>query len=489
MLLLPGAADAQSASSFWRSSLGASEDYAVAGSRSDRLSVNLSDRSATSGDGFVSSDVLSLPAPDRTTSLDALPTDRPRRTPNAVRDSERRLPQAADPPPRAVSADVDPYAAPGLRLGTIRVLPSVAVLGGWERGSDSRSSGDDSAVFTDVEPALRLETDWDRHAVTLDAAARSRVGDDLTFDENYGYDARLRGRLDMGASALGSDTVLTLDLAATEESGETLRTALPGSRLVESAITGGVIGDVTPVGAGIDDDGERTLFAALGIGHRLGRADLGLDAEWERTDREVGNDATTGRLRGRVGLDASQVSPFLETSVARTRFCTGCGGDFDAVGALAGLRLRDDRRLSGEVALGYELRRYDEAGTETGLVWRGSLDYEVTPLITLDLVTEATLGDAADNASRSVAIGLTHLPRRWLTLSGGLAVTWEDYETLIDGQASASDMRTLTATLGAEYRLSRYAALTADATHERRDATGGDDPVVNTVRIGVILRR
>ena len=529
ILVLAGAtAVGQTANSFWRSSLGtADDDFAqgrgITSGRTALAPTPPSDQSLQSLDDSASPAAASRPptarpplgsAPATLTTLSDRPSDGRLPSDPAI---DVRLPAAtvappavappADPGgrttairgagpqgpasvPNGIGQESDPYAASGLRLGTIRVLPSLGLYGGYEWQEGDHAAAGESLIFGDIEPALRLESDWSRHAVTIDARGRGRIGEDTELEENYRFEARALGRLDVGPTALGSDTTLTLQLGATEEVGETLVTGLPGDRLLDG-IAPGVVGDVTPSAIRRDANGRSTLLGSLALDHEIGRLDLGLTGEVERSDGDDREAATTTRLRGRIGFEASQVTPFVEGSVARTRFCETCAGGFDAAGVLAGLRLRDDRRLRGEVALGYETRQAEDDGATTGgLVWRGSLAYELTPLVTLDLATEATLGDVDDGAQRTLSLGLTHAPRRWLTLTGGLAVTWEDFETLVDTRTVGGTTRALSASLGAEYRLNRFASLTADASQQRyKDGVTSEVSIVNTVRVGVILRR
>ena len=528
LVLAGGPALGQTANSFWRSSLGTADDDVAQGvgvtpeprglaptpprarslpSLEDSASPAAPSRPATARPPLGS-------APATRTTLDnrpsdgRLPSDPPidARLPTMtvapplaapLADPGGRVtairnagPQGPDPNPTRIAQEADPYAAPGLQLGTIRVLPSLGLYGGYEWQEGDHAAAGESLTFGDIEPALRVESDWSRHAVTLDARGRGRIGEDTALDENYRFEARALGRLDIGPTALGSDTTLTLQLGATEEVGETLVTGLPGDRLLDGIATG-VVGDVTPPAVRRDASGRSTQLGSLALDQEIGRLDLGLTGEVERSDGDDREAATTTRLRGRIGFEASQASPFVEGSVARTRLCETCTGGFDAVGVLAGLRLRDDRRLRGDVALGYETRQAEDGGATTGgLVWRGSLAYELTPLVTLDLATEATLGDVDDGAQRTLSLGLTHAPRRWLTLTGGLAVTWEDFETLVDTRTVGGTTRALSASLGAEYRLNRFASLTADASQQRyKDGVTSEVSIVNTVRVGVILRR
>ncbi|MEM7565703.1 MAG: outer membrane beta-barrel protein [Pseudomonadota bacterium] len=403
-------------------------------------------------------------------------------------------PRLTDPRPRARVTPDDPFAAPGLRLGGLRLSPSLGVFGGMT-AADEDALGERAAErFVEVEPEITLSTDWARHALEARLRARGRLGEDVDPTESYDYEGQIRARLDLGSTGLGTDTTVTLQAGARGQEGEARTTALPGGASLGGAglgITDGLVGDVTALGTLQEDDQERAIVGSLDIAHELGRLDLGLTGEAERSDTSDRDPATTYRLSARAGLEAAQVSPFVEASVARTHFCDACGGDFDAIGGLAGLRLRDDRRLRGEAAIGYE-RRLDEdsATTESGLIWRGALTYEATPLVTFDLATEATLGDVDDGSSQAVTLGVTYLPRRWLTLTGGLAVTWEDFETLVDQAPTSGATRALTASLGAEYRINRFASIAADATQQRsRDGVTGEDAVESTVRLGVVLRR
>lgn len=439
--------------------------------------------------------------PERTGDA-PVPTDRRRVTSAAPRGANglAERPRANVPDPGVRVADTDPYAAPGLRIGTVRVAPQFGLFGGVRLLPTAGPQEDARRNVLDIAPQVDVTTDWSRHGAEMSVRGRVRLAEDVPIDRNYDFDARLRGRLD-----LSGDTTVTLEAGARGQGGETLATALPGGvgpqgglATLDTDVAEGIVGSVASPAALRERDEENTVAGSVAIAHRLGRLALTGAGEVERTRRTGEDTATTYRLRGRAALDGGIAAPFVEATAARTRFCDPCGDDFDALGGLVGIAFAETARLSGEVALGYEHRsNLLDDGTETGLVWRGALSYEATPLITLDIGTEATLGDEEDGASRAVTLGLTYLPRRWLTLTGGLAVTWEEFETLT-GPATpgarpgtvTGTTRAVTASLGAEYRLNRNAAIAADATQQRYvDGVTGDESIENTFRLGVVLRR
>jgi hypothetical protein len=96
----------------------------------------------------------------------------------------------------------------GLRFGTITAYPSISVDGRYDTNIYDRESDAEDDVIAVVQPALRLQSNWARHAALLRLAADIRRYSKHSAENSEQLDARASARLDMGER-------LTLEPSAT----------------------------------------------------------------------------------------------------------------------------------------------------------------------------------------------------------------------------------------------------------------------------------
>ena len=195
-----------------------------------------------------------------------------------------------------------------------------------------------------------------------------------------------------------------------------------------------------------------TFGGGVGLGQRFNRFDLSLKGDAERTvyqDSQL-TDGTTasnddrnfnqygGKLRGGYELSPG-VTPFVEFD-ADTRVhdlntdVSGYQRNSKGLTGKAGTTFELSRLLTGEIALGYTRRVYQDARLENvaGLIGDASLVWTASALTTVKLTGSSTIGEStipgvSGTLYRDVGLQLDHAFRRWLIGSVKLGFGLDDY--------------------------------------------------------------
>jgi hypothetical protein len=204
---------------------------------------------------------------------------------------------------------------------------------------------------------------------------------------------------------------------------------------------------------------------------------------------------TVGGLRLAYEL-SPQTSIFADGSVNRRKFDTrvdaaGFLRGSDGYEAALGVTWSNGSKLSGELSVGYQSQTPDDARLKRldGIGVDATLEWQATALTRLSLsaatdINETTLANSSGYVSREVGIGIEHALRRNLILNGEWTYTQNDFSgvNLVEEETEAS--------LGVDYYLSRYVALTADMSWMEFTSTqAGADYDATTVTVGVKVQR
>jgi hypothetical protein len=130
------------------------------------------------------------------------------------------------------------------------------------------------------------------------------------------------------------------------------------------------------------------------------------------------------------------------------------------------------RLLTGDIAIGYTRREYDDPRLQVldGIIGKGSLTWTATPLTTVKLTAATTVGES-DQAGvsgvlyRDLGLQVDHSFRRWLigTLKGGFGI--DDYVG-----SPRTDHRYYFGA-GLTYKLNRFVQVKGEARHEWLDSS------------------
>jgi len=395
----------------------------------------------------------------------------PREEPTGAIEQVRRAPED------------DPFAAPGIRMGTFLLRPSL------EQGLTATSNADGgaggrSAVLSETTLRLNAASDWNRHSAGIDGYTtyrKSISGQDVE-DARGRIDARLNLDLDHEWRATGR-----LGYEASPESASS-----------PVVITGTAS---RPTRHQID--------GSIGLEKALGKLHLGLTGEVEREIYEDARLSTGGNLSQKhrnSTLYAARLRTGYEISPALTPFVQAEGGrriydervDPDGyrrsgnlLGASIGTQFDFGEKLGGEIAAGWLHESFDD--DRLGALSAATIDANIrwSPQRGTNIGLRGTTsleGTTAPGESGSVLYALRLTGEREiranLTANALLGIDWRNY--------SGSNDRDViyTAEAGLTWWMNRYAGLTVRASHETVDSNiTGRSAKTNSIYLGLTARR
>jgi hypothetical protein len=362
---------------------------------------------------------------------------------------------------RKKGQEVDPYDPIGFREGGLTYYPAIEFIAGYD-SNPARTSGGKSARTITVAPELRVRSDWSRHEFKADLrGSYNWYSPDETpsLDRPY-FNGTADGRIDVTR-----DT--RIDLAGRL----TVSTDNPNSPNLPAGLS------KLPVYA--------SFGGTAGVGQKFNRLDVSLKGTVDRTvyqDSELTNGATAsnedrnynqygGVLR--TGYEISPgVTPFVEIGADTRKHdlaVDSLGFRRDSTGwtAMVGSTFELTRVLTGDIAVGYTRREYEDDRLKAleGFIGRGSLTWTASALTTVKLTAASTVGES-DQANvsgvlyRDVGLEVDHAWRRWLisSLKGGFGI--DNYVGL-----GRTDHRYYLGT-GLTYKLNRFVQIKSDISHE-----------------------
>ncbi|MFY9684701.1 MAG: outer membrane beta-barrel protein, partial [Pseudolabrys sp.] len=322
----------------------------------------------------------------------------------------------------------DPYAPLGIRAGALDLFPAVELIGGYNTNPGQVPNGKAAWFYTAV-PELRVQSNWSRHELKADLRG-SYIGytPDETPSLNRPYvNGRVDGRVDVT-----HDTRVDLAgriLVSTDNPGSPNLQA--GLAKLPIFVTGG---------------------GTAGVGQRFNRFDVSVKGGFERTiyqqstltdgstssndDRNY--DQYAGTLRGSYELSPG-LTPFGEM-IADSRVhdlntdSSGYQRNSKGVTGKIGAKFELTRQLTGEAALGYTLRAYEDPRLEdiSGLIGDASLIWTANALTAVKLVGRSTIGEStipgvSGVLYRDIGLQVDHAFRRWLVGSLKFGFGVDDY--------------------------------------------------------------
>jgi hypothetical protein len=399
----------------------------------------------------------------------------------------------------------DPYAQLGIRTGGFTLFPAVELIGGYDTNPAHTADGK-SAKFYSVLPELRAQSDWSRHELKAELRG-SYTGyspdQTPTLSRPY-FNGTVDGRVDVTR-----DTRIDL--------GTRLRvgTDNPGSPNLEAGLA------KLPV--------FTTFGGNIGLGQKFNRFDVSVKGDAERTSYQDSSlvDGTTASnkdrnydqygvtLRGGYELSPG-VTPFVEVS-ADTRThdlnadLAGYQRDSKGLTGKVGSTFELSRLLTGEVAIGYTRRTYEDPRLNnlSGLIGNASLVWTVNALTSVKLsaastVGESTIAGVSGVLYRDVGLQVDHSFRRWLIGSAKIGFGIDTYKgadvvTGIDpvcgcivtqpGGGDRQDKR-YSAGLGLTYKLSRTVQFKGEFRQDwLRSNVTGSDYTASIFMLGVRLQQ
>lgn len=382
-------------------------------------------------------------------------------------------------------AQVDPYAALGIRAGSFLLFPSLDLSGGFTTNPERVQGGSASSYFV-VAPELKVQSDWERHSFTADVVGSfTEYTQDLTPSLNVPFmNAKFDGRVDVTR-----DTQLLLEqrvIVATDN---------PGSPNLQTQLA------KLPINIDVGDTvGIAQEFNRLAVSFR-GTFDRAVYDPSQLTDGATASnsdrnfDQYAGILRAGYDLGGG-LFPFVEAQgderIHDEEFDRN-GLQRDSVGAAVKVGSAVDLfgSLSGAMAVGYTERSYKDPTLPNvaGVIGDGALIWQPTGLTTAKLsatsqVYETILAGASGELSRDIDLQVDHAFRLWLigTLKAGYGNDQYPGSTLTDNRYFVS--------LGLTYKLTPEVQMRGEVRQDWQIATqSGFNYTATSFLLGLRLQR
>lgn len=380
--------------------------------------------------------------------------------------------------PRTDTAETDPFAPVGLRVGTFILRPSVET-GLTASSNASRTPEGSSGVLAETTLRLDAQSDWSEHSASLLGVGRFRKsvsGDDDveevegTLDANLLFDLGHDWRARAGAS-YSVEPEAPADRDAVEGAEEQ-----PIDQTIEGGI--GLEKDLGPLRLAGTASVERDLY---------GEAELASGGEIDQSSR----DSTLGLVTLRTGYALSPaLTPFVEVEAGRRLYDETGDRTATRLGARAGVALDLREKLSGELSAGWLREEFDSDAFEPigGPSLNASLKWSPVRGTVVGLRATTTVeGTTTENESGSLIhdlrLDVERTLRANLTAEAAFGASLRDYVG-VDGR----DL-TLIGEFGATWWLNRNLGLSGRFRHERLDSDlPGREYRENSIFVGTKLQ-
>ncbi|MBX3532537.1 MAG: outer membrane beta-barrel protein, partial [Rhizobiaceae bacterium] len=381
---------------------------------------------------------------------------------------------------RGTPADTSPFAPTGIRAGSFVLRPSLEQGAEWSSNA-SGSAGGSSDILSSTTLRLGIESDWSRHALSLNTFGTYRRSLQGTgFSElTAGLDGSLR--LDLGGgfvstTALGYQRRPESAELAVNTVGRPLRQTFSAS--TEMAKT------IGPV-----------LLSARAAADRNVYADATLDTGGTVSQADRNNTLYGLTLRGGYQVSPA-LQPFVEAEIGRrihdARLDSGgFARSATRYGARAGLAFDRGEKFSGEVAAGFLTERPDDSrlASVSGATLDGTLTWSPLRGTQVDLgatteIDASALAGSAGALVYGVSLGASRELGARLTGSALLSAQLRRFAGTSDSDTTLAGSASLT------WWMNRYAGITGRVGHERLSSTvAGRGYGSTTVYLGLTLQR
>ncbi len=376
----------------------------------------------------------------------------------------------------------DPFLPTGFRAGSWNVFVRLEQAIGFTTKT-SRAPGGTSGAILETDGVITARSDWSRHEASLEATGSLEKGlsgdaqeipaagvtGNLRLDLVDGYTANLRSNYNYSTEAttsnsLGGSVSDRPGVHAYGGSAELLRGGRKLALSVKASADRTTYEQASLDGGGvlIQDDRNNTLY----------------------------------QLTGRAGYELSAaIAPFVQAGIGRRVYDEEADRNGDQRGSTlidlrTGAAIDLGEKLRGEAAVGYLVENYDGSSLQTlgvaslngNLVWSPQRGTDVTLSAATALNGSTTAGESG-SVSRNFGVSVERQIRDRLSVNAGVAVKVDTF------QSGDRDLTT-TASVGLEYWINRFLAVTAQLEQERFDsATAGNSWDATTARIGLTLQR
>ena len=383
-------------------------------------------------------------------------------------------------------AATDPYAALGIRAGSFLLLPSLDLSGGYNTNPERAAGAGPGAAYFAVAPELKVQSDWERHALTADImGSYTDYAGNLVPSLNLPFlNSRINGRIDVTR-----DTQILLEQRTIISSDN------PGSPNLQAELA------KLPPNQGVGE--------TLGIAQEFNRLSMSLKGTFDRATYDP-SELTNGQTASNSDRNFDQyagifhvgyeldpgLKPFVEVQedqrIHDEEFDrSGLQRDSTGTTAKVGSAVNLFGSLTGEMAVGYVARNYKDPTLPqvSGVIGDGALIWQPDGLNTAKLtassqVYETVLAGASGELSRDLGLEVDHAFRSWLIGALKFGYGNDDYVGL-----PLSDNRYF-ASIGMTYIFTRELQMRAEVRQDWQLATeAGFSYTATTFLLGLRLQR
>ncbi|WP_027165182.1 outer membrane beta-barrel protein [Mesorhizobium sp. WSM3224] len=382
-----------------------------------------------------------------------------------------------------IKPEDDPFAAPGVKIGTFLFRPTLEQGFTATSNADSSSTGK-SAVLSETALRFTATSDWRENSALITGYGlfRNTVSGQKIDDAQGRIEGQLNVDLDNELRAIAK-----LGYEAAPESASS-PDAIAG--VTQQPLRQTVDGSL-----GIEKSVGKMHYALTGaVSHDFyGDAELSDGTSISQKDR----DSTLYTATLRTGYEISPaLTPFTEVEAGRRIYdlrvdADGFERSSTRLGARAGLELDMGEKLSGEFSVGWLREAIDDdrlpavAGPsiDAGLKWSPERGTIIGLTGKTNVETTTTAGESGDILYSGRLTGERQI-RANLTANSALGLDWRDY-TGSDGHDLI-----LSAEAGLTWWLNRYAGITTRVRTEKLTSNlPGRDYTANSVYLGLKVQR
>lgn len=373
----------------------------------------------------------------------------------------------------------------GIRAGTLMIYPKAQIDAGYDSNVLASDTGEISDSFVRLTPSVDVESDWSRHAFRAAAEAGFTRYNDLSNENSETWRVNGFGRIDVQR-----ETQLTggLEYARLFEP----RTASNTPQSIADPIEY----DSSSANVGIAHTFNR-LRATGRVDVRNYNYDDGRSIGGTVIDQD-NRDQTTYEGLARLDYAISPATALYGRVVWNDRQFDSAGDiltpnrDSSGVNAIVGANFELTNLIRGEAGVGYLQQEFDNPryGDFSGLSANARLEYFASPLLTLGLVADRSVGDSgiigtAGFLNTTIQVTADYELRRNIIVGARLGRGVEEFEDI-----DRENVRVFGG-LRATYLMNRRFGVTATYDFESRESDGAagiNDFTANRVLLSLVAQ-
>jgi hypothetical protein len=381
-------------------------------------------------------------------------------------------------------ANADDGSAPGIRLGTLTLRPSLQNQIIYEQQKSATST--QTRTYNQTNLGATLESDWSRHSLNITGSAILQKNIRGSIEENPSVD--VTGDLEFNINDLLTANLINsynfskedrndpnaVSNASSQANIHTFSSSLGLTKEI-GILRGSVTGSLTRV-----INGDATLPGNIIV---------------SGDDRDRLNMALALRLQYAAN---PVLMPFIEGEIGKTNYDqnvdnTGTNREFSSYGLRAGMVADLGDKLSGEASIGYVVNSFKDASLADikAVTFDSELNWSPRrgTSATLGLATSVEPSTSAGQSGSilyAASLDFNQEITRQINATLGLDYSVRDFR----GSTSIPNENIYGVSLAFDWAINRYLSMNSDLSFRRTDRFGSADDVDDTsIGIGLTLTR